>query len=176
MLAAALPVVVIVAMFADRTIWALYGDGYAEAVPVLRIVIWVFIFNFVNPFVSHFLFARGEQAISLRVGAVTCLVSLSLSFALIPRWGAVGAASTALASSAVGCCLFCARAFAPEPTRVMMTFAKAGLAGACLAAFLSIWRHAHPAALAIGAFSVYIGVLTLLRVSSAREFSALFRG
>src|SRR5439155_21436477 len=98
MLAAALPVVVIVAMFADRIIWILYGDRYAAAVPVLRIVIWVFVFNFVNPFVSHILFARGEQAISLRVGAVTCLVSLGLSFALIPRWGAIGAAYTVLTS------------------------------------------------------------------------------
>lgn len=176
MLAAALPVVVIVATFAGQVIWTLYGDRYTDAVPVLRIVIWVFVFNFLNPFVSHILFARGEQAISLRVGAVTCLVSLALSFALIPRWGAIGAAYTVLTSSAVGCCLFCAAAFRPNPARVVMTFGKAGLAGASLAAFLSIWRHAHPAALAIGAFGVYIGVLSLLRVSSAREFSALFRG
>jgi O-antigen/teichoic acid export membrane protein len=176
MLAAALPGVVIVSMFADRIIWTLYGEGYDGAVPVLRIVIWVFVFNFVNPFVSHILFARGEQAISLRVGAVTFLVSLCLSLALIPRWGAIGAAYTVLASSALACCLFCAGAFRPDPTRVLMTFGKAGLAAASLAGFLAIWRHAHPAALAIGAFGVYIGVLGLLRVSSAREFSAFFRG
>jgi O-antigen/teichoic acid export membrane protein len=107
---------------------------------------------------------------------VTFLVSLGLSLALIPRWGAIGAAYTVLASSALACCLFCAGAFRPDPTRVLMTFGKAGLAAASLAGFLAIWRHAHPAALAIGAFGVYIGVLGLLRVSSAREFSAFFRG
>jgi O-antigen/teichoic acid export membrane protein len=176
MLAVALPGVVIVATFADRIIWTLYGDGYAEAVPVLRIVIWVFVFNFVNPFMSHILFARGEQAISLRVGGVTFLVSVGLSLALIPRWGAIGAAYTVLASSALAGCLFCAGAFRPDPTRVLMTFGKAGLAAASLAGFLAIWRHAHPAALAIGACGVYIGMLSLLRVSSAREFSALLRG
>jgi O-antigen/teichoic acid export membrane protein len=175
MLAAAVPGVVIVAMLADRVIGTLYGEAYAAAVPVLRIVIWVFVFNFVNPFVSHILFARGEQAISLRVGAVTSLVSLALSLVLIPRWGAIGAAYTFLASSALACCLFCAGAFRPDPTRVLMTFGKAGLAAVSLTWFLAIWRHAHPAALALGGFVVYIGVLRLLRVSSARELSALFR-
>lgn len=175
MLAAAVPGVVIVAVFANRVIGTLYGEAYAGSVPVLRIVIWAFVFNFVNPFVSHILFARGEQASSLRVGAVTSLVSLALSLALIPRWGAIGAAYTVVASSALACCLFCAAAFRPEPTRVLMTFGKAGLAAASLAGFLAIGRHAHPAALAIGAVGVYIGALGLLRVWSAREFSAFFR-
>ncbi len=49
MLAVALPGIVIVAMFADRVIGTLYGDAYAGAVPVLRIVIWVFVFNFAEP-------------------------------------------------------------------------------------------------------------------------------
>jgi O-antigen/teichoic acid export membrane protein len=176
MVAAALPGVVIISVFADRIIWILYGDRYAAAVPVLRIVIWVFVFNFVNPFVSHILFARGEQAVSLRVGVVTFLVSVGSSLALIPRWGAAGAAYTVLVSSALACCLFCAGAFRPDPTRVAITFGKAGLAAASLAAFLAISRHAHPAALVTGALGVYIGMLSLLRVSSAREFSALFRG
>ena len=39
MVAAALPAVVIVAVFADRIIWVLYGQRYAAAVPVLRVVI-----------------------------------------------------------------------------------------------------------------------------------------
>jgi O-antigen/teichoic acid export membrane protein len=176
MLAVALPGVVIVATFADVVLETLYGEPYAGAVPVLRVVIWVFVFNFVNPFVSHVLFARGEQATSLRIGAMTAVVSLALSFLLIPRWGATGAAYALLASRALACYLFCVAAFRPEVTRVLMTFGKAGVAAASLAGFLAIWRHAHPAALAIGAVGVYIGVLGLLRVSSAREFSAFFRG
>jgi O-antigen/teichoic acid export membrane protein len=175
MLAAAVPGVVIVAIFADRIIGTLYGEAYAGAVPVLRIAIWVFLFNFVNPFVSHILFARGEQAVSLRVGAVTSVVSLALSLVLIPRWGAIGAASTFLASGALACCLFCAGAFRPEPTRVLMTFGKAGLAAASLAGFLSIGRHAHPVAVMIGAVGLYVAVVHLLRISSARELGAILR-
>jgi hypothetical protein len=56
-----------------------------------------------------------------------------------------------------------------------MTFGKTGIAAASLGTFLTIWRHAHPAALVIGALSVYVGALGLLRVSSARELSAFFR-
>jgi O-antigen/teichoic acid export membrane protein len=176
MLAVAVPGVVTVAMFADWIILTLYGDSYAAAVPVLRIVIWVFVFNFVNPFVSHLLFARGEQVRSLRVGTVTIVCSYALSLLLIPRLGAVGAAWAVLASTGLACCLFCAAAFRPDPARVLMTFGKAAIAAASLAAFLAMWRHAHPAALAAGALGVYIGVLSLLRVSSARELSAFVRG
>jgi O-antigen/teichoic acid export membrane protein len=175
MLAAAVPGVVIVAIFADRIIGALYGEAYAGAAPVLRIVIGVFLFNFVNPFVSHILFARGEQAVSLRVGAVTAAVSLALSLVLIPRWSAIGAASAFLASGALACCLFCAGAFRPRPTEVLMTFGKAGVAAAVLAGFLSIGHHAHPVALVIGAAGSYVGALHLLGMLSARELGAFFR-
>jgi O-antigen/teichoic acid export membrane protein len=176
MLAVALPGIVIVAIFADRVIWILYGEAYAGAVPVLRLVIWVFVFNFLNPFVSHLLFARGAQVASLKVGAISAVVSLGLSLFLIPMWGAIGAACALLASTSLACCLFCTAAFKPDLSRVLMMFGKAGVAAASLAGVLAIWRHAHPAALTIGAFGVYVGVLFLLRVSSVREFSNLVRG
>jgi O-antigen/teichoic acid export membrane protein len=176
MLTFAVPGAVIVATFADWIIVTLYGDAYAAAVPVLRIVIWVFVFSFVNPFVSHLLFARGEQTSSRRVGAVTIVFSVALSLVLIPGLGAIGAAWTVLASTALACGLFCVAAFRPDVTRVLMTFGKAAVAAASLAGFLAMWRHAHPAALAVGALGVYIGVLFLLRVSSPREFSAFVRG
>lgn len=175
MLAAAVPAAVMLAIFADRVIGLLYGPGYDAAVPVLRVVIWVVVFNLVNPFVSHLLFARGEQTFSLRVGAVTAVVSLILAAGLIPRWGAVGAAAALLASSALACGLFCAAAFRPAPARALVTFAKAGLAAATLGAFLAIGRHAHPAALTLGALCVYVGALGALRMSSARESGAWLR-
>ena len=176
MLAVALPGTVIVAIFADRVIRLLYGDAYIDAVPVLRIVIWVFVFNLLNPFVSHLLFARGEQTTSLKVGAISAVVSLALSLALIPTWGPIGAASALLASTALACCLFCASAFRPRPSRMLMMIGRVGLAAASLAGFLAIARQAHPAALTIGALGVYGGALFLLRASSVREFSAFVRG
>jgi O-antigen/teichoic acid export membrane protein len=176
MLALALPGIVIVALFADRVIGTLYGDAYAGAVPVLRVVIWVFIGNLLNPFVSHLLFARGEQATSLTIGAITTVAALGLSFALIPAWGAFGAACALLASTTLACSLFCAAAFRPDPSRVLMMFGKAAIAAASLAGFLAVSRRAHPAALTIGALGVYCGALVLLRASSVREFGAFVRG
>jgi O-antigen/teichoic acid export membrane protein len=176
MVAVALPGVVIIATFADWVILTLYGDTYAGAVPVLRVVIWVFVLNFVNPFVSHLLFARGEQGVSLRVGAVTAVVSLTLSLLLIPQWGASGAAWALLASTGLACWLFCAAAFRPDATRVLMVFGKATIAAASLAGVLAIGSRVHPAALTILALGVYVSVLLLLRVSSVRELSASFRG
>jgi O-antigen/teichoic acid export membrane protein len=176
MLAAAFPGVVAIAMFADLVIVTLYGEVYAAAVPVLRIVIWVFVLNFVNPFLSHLLFARGETAKSLRVAAVTFVVFLGLCLSLVPRWGAVGAASALLATRAVACVLYSAAAFRPQPARVLIMFGRTGIAAASLAAFLALWRHTHPAALTAGAFGVYIGALLVMRVPSPREFGAFLRG
>ena len=163
-------------IFADRVILTLYGEAYVEAVPVLRIVIWVFVLNFVNPFLSHLLFARGEPAKSLGVALATFAVFLTLAFALIPRWGAVGAAWASLGSTTVACGLYSAAAFRAEPKRVLMTFGRTGIAAASLAAFLAVWRHAHPAALAVGALGVYVGALLVMGVPSPREFSAFLRG
>lgn len=174
-LVVALPGAVLVGMFADTVILRLYGEAYAAAVPVLRVVIWLFVLRFINPFVSFLLFARGEPAKSLRVAATTLVLSLCLSLLLTPRWGAVGMASAMLASATVACGLYCGAAFRLGLTRVLITFARTGLAATTLAAFLAICRHAHPAVLVIGAFGVYIAMLGVLRVSSARELSAFFR-
>jgi O-antigen/teichoic acid export membrane protein len=176
MLAVALPGVVIVAIFADRVILTLYGNAYEGAGPVLRIVIWVFVLHFVNAFLSHLLFARGEPAKSLRVAIVTFFALLALSVALIPRWGAVGAAWAALGSTAVASCLYFAFAFRTEPKRVLITFGRTGVAAASLAAFLALAQKAHPAALAVGALGVYIGALFVMRVPSPRELVAFVRG
>jgi O-antigen/teichoic acid export membrane protein len=175
MLAVALPGVVVVAMYADQVIPTLYGDAYAEAVPVLRIVVWVFVFSFANPFLSHLLFARGEPVKSLRVAAVTFVVFLALSLLLTPGWGAVGAAWALLARYVLACFLYSAAVFRSELTRVLITFGRTSVAAASLATFLVLGRHAHPAALAAGAVGVYLGVLMLMRVSSAREFRTFFR-
>ena len=176
MVAVALPGVVIIATFADWIITTMYGSSYRSAIPVLRIVIWVFVLNFINPFMSHVLFARGEQMTSLRVSAVTSVVSLTLSLLLIPTWGAIGAAGALLGSGLLACCLFCAAAFRPNRSPVLLTFGKGAIAAAVLAGFLMAWPHAHPAALAIGAPGVYVGALLMLRMSSVREVSTFLRG
>jgi O-antigen/teichoic acid export membrane protein len=176
MLAVALPGVVIVAIFADRVILTLYGNAYEGAVPVLRIGIWVFALHFVNHFMSHLLFARGEPTKSLRVAIVTFFALLLLSVGLIPRWGAVGAAWAALGSTAVASCFYFVFAFKTGPKRVLITFGRTSVAAASLAAFLVLGRQAHPGALAVGALGVYLGALVIMRVSSPRELGAFFRG
>lgn len=176
MIAVALPGVVIIAIFADRVILTLYGNAYEGAVPVLRVGIWVFVLHFANMFLSHLLFARGEPTKSLRVAVATFFSLLVLAIALIPRWGAIGAAWAALGSTAVASCLYFTFAFNTQPKRVLITFGRTCAAAATLAAFLMVGRHAHPVALAVGAFGVYVGALFVMRVPSPRDFGAFFRG
>jgi O-antigen/teichoic acid export membrane protein len=175
MVALVLPAAVIVSIFADRVILALYGDAYSASIPVLRILIWVGALNFVNPFLSHLLYARGEPLQSLRVAAIVLVAYLPLALFLVPRGGPSGAALALLVSSALSCGLYCSAAFKPDARSVLVTFGRTGVACASLALFLALARQIHPAVLGVGAFGVYLGVLLLVHGLPGRSVSASFR-
>lgn len=132
MLALCLPMVVTMYALADRIVVFLYTDAYAEAVPILQVLIWILLLRFVIPFLSHILFARGEQVRSLQVAVVSLVVHAGLAFALIPPYGAIGAASALLLAASIG---FCGYFF--------FAFRDGGLGDAILAA-------TRPAGVAVG--------------------------
>ncbi|MCA9102347.1 MAG: oligosaccharide flippase family protein, partial [Planctomycetales bacterium] len=106
MLAMVLPFVMAVCVMAGRVIEVLYTDTYAEATLVLQILIWVVAIKFINPFLSHALFAQQQPAKSLRVAVIRLVSYLALAVILIPKFGAVGAAWTALAATLTAFCFY----------------------------------------------------------------------
>lgn len=104
MLALCVPMVVTMYALADRLVVFLYTDAYAEAIPILQVLIWVLLLRFVIPFLSHTLFARGAQVRSLQVAVVSLVVHAALAFTLIPPHGATGAAAALLLAASVGFC------------------------------------------------------------------------
>jgi O-antigen/teichoic acid export membrane protein len=101
----AIPAAVVVGVLADRIMALLFNDEYTAAIPILRVLIWVMLPEFLNPFLSHALFAQGEQGKSMRVAAVSLTFNAIATLALVHNYGATGAALGTVGSGllATGC-------------------------------------------------------------------------
>ena len=93
MCAIALPVVVGVSVLTDRIVALLYKDEFADAGPILRVLIWVLLLEFLNPFLSHVLFAQGKQQRSMYVAAISLSINSIATYLLVRQFGAIGAAA-----------------------------------------------------------------------------------
>jgi len=88
----AMPAITIVSVLPDRIVDLLYKDEFAEAAPILRILIWVLLIEFLNPFLSYVLFAQGKQRRSMYVAAISLGVNSVATYFLVQEYGARGAA------------------------------------------------------------------------------------
>ena len=93
MCAIALPAVIGVSVLTDRIVAILYKEEFADAAPILRVLIWVLLLEFLNPFLSHVLFAQGKQQRSMAVAAISLSVNSIATYLLVRQFGAIGAAA-----------------------------------------------------------------------------------
>jgi O-antigen/teichoic acid export membrane protein len=98
-LAIVLPAALCISVFADELVLFLFDGQYAGSAAVLRVIAWLLIPQFLNPFLSRVLYARGQQRRSLAVSTVGLAVFVAVAFVLIPKFGAIGTAWTAVLSS-----------------------------------------------------------------------------
>lgn len=88
----AFPVHLGLAAIAGPVMWIVYGSKYAEAVPVLIIAACLGISKaFMLP-VQALLDSWERQDLLIRWGLISGVLNVALDFALIPKYGAVGAA------------------------------------------------------------------------------------
>ncbi len=123
MCAIALPVIVVVSVMPDRFIGLLYSDEYVDAGPVLQVLIWVMLIDFLNPFLSHALFAQGRQDRSMRVAGISLFVNVIATYFLVHRFGAVGAAMGTVIGGFVATCCYLLAAMPRQ--EVLATFGLA---------------------------------------------------
>lgn len=88
----AFPVIALVSVIPDRIIGLLFSSEFDAAAPVLRVLIWVLAIEFLNPFLSHLLFAKGQQRNSMHVATISLLVNGVVTYMLVRNYGAIGAA------------------------------------------------------------------------------------
>ncbi len=173
-LAIVLPVVLCISVFSDQIVVFLFDQQYAGSGPVLRILAWLLIPQFLNPFLSRVLYARGLQRQSLAVAIVGLVTCLSVAFILIPQFGAVGTAWTAALSSYTALVCFIGYSTMGTDRRAVLTILLRQTAAAtvlCLA--LLFMKHMHMLSLVAACAALYAIMLVVLRIVTIHDFKLL---
>jgi O-antigen/teichoic acid export membrane protein len=96
-----LPCTAIGVILAPQIIRFLYGPGYENTAYIFQLLVMVVVLRFVNQTLGIVLTAmdqQGRRAITL---TLTVLFNLGANFALIPRWGMLGATLTSMLAEVV---------------------------------------------------------------------------
>jgi len=156
----------------------LYGPEFLAMTPILAIF---FVGNIAGSIASvsvSVLYSMEEQSFIVRLNALIALVNIILSFLLIPRYGATGAAFATCGchtvSSAI-CIAHTARRLQVDlPFRVLSRVGLAALSAAVVAWLLSTWLGGLVVAIA-AAFLVYPVMLRLYAALDDSDQQLLFR-
>lgn len=95
------PISIAAAMFADDIVLILYGEKFIESVPILVILMGALFTMYLRMMFGPLLIAWNMERFHMKAMMVTASLNLVLNFALIPKYGAEGAAIASLASQIV---------------------------------------------------------------------------
>jgi O-antigen/teichoic acid export membrane protein len=178
MFAMALPAITVVMIIPDRAVGLFFDAEYADAASVLQVLIWVLLIEFLNPFLSHCLFAQGRQNRSMRVAAISLVVNSIATYFLVSWFSAVGAAMGTIIGGGVATC--CYLYFSMSQREVLLTLIlgfRVAMA-ALLMGFIvysireSAWLILIPVCLVV--YVPMLFVVGAIRVSDIRFFQTLF--
>ena len=178
MCAIALPAVVGVSVLTDRIVALLYKEEFAEAGPILRVLIWVLLLEFLNPFLSHVLFAQGKQQRSMYVAAISLSINSIATYLLVRQFGAIGAAAGCILGGLVA--TICYLAFSAKMSELPGIVASMGrvmvaASGMGMAVYL-VRTSSWPVVIVVAAAS-YVALLfavQAVRLSDIRFFKSTF--
>lgn len=91
-----LPISAIAMVLADDFIVFFFGQGFAEAAIVFKILIWTINFMFVECLFGFILVSIGKQWFSVYSHFITLIINLVLDLILIPSYGIIGASVATL--------------------------------------------------------------------------------
>lgn len=153
----------------------LYGDGYAKSAEILKILIWVGMFAFINGIFAQGLLATGRQKLFLMTVAVQTVLNVSLALLLVPKFGGAGGAASWLVAEAAGFFLY--KRFYNQAVRFafyryLLKPLLASLAAACALRYFGSLNLLI--ALASGAFLYLLGMV-FLRGIEIRELRMVYQ-
>ncbi|MCD8367227.1 MAG: flippase [Clostridiales bacterium] len=85
----------------------LYGDGYIPSIAILRIITWYTVFAYMGSVRNIWLLAEGKQSVLWKVNLLGAVSNIFLNLALIPMFGASGAAFASVFTQFFTNCLLC---------------------------------------------------------------------
>lgn len=116
-----LTVAILVSIFAQYAIPILFGEGYQESSQILVVHIWGGVFIYMRALFSKWLIAENLLRYSLVTHLLGAVVNLGMNLLLIPKYGAMGAAYSTVASYAVASYLSLFFSFKTRPFAHIMT-------------------------------------------------------
>jgi O-antigen/teichoic acid export membrane protein len=162
---------------ADQIIPLVLGSGFKMAIPAFKVLAWLPLVGFVGYCNGYLLCAVGKERLFMVTEGLFSLVYAALSFALVPRWGYMGACYAILAPTVVGFGLYsvmCHRLLRLRlPWKMSVAVAvAASLMALCVYCSLRMEVNLVVTVLVISPV-VYVGALVALRVLSAEDITLL---
>jgi O-antigen/teichoic acid export membrane protein len=174
MCALSLPAIAVITVIPDRVVELLYNDEYVAAAPILRILIWVLFIDFLNPFLSHALFAKGKQHRSMHVAGISLAVNAIATYLLVSGWGAIGAAMGTLIGGVVAMCCYLAFTMSrSEIVEVVQTATRIAAAATGVALSTYFLRDYSWVSIFCVSVSVYLPLLFLVGAFSSRDLDLI---
>lgn len=96
----AIPAAVFVSLVPERIVLRIYGDQFLASAPALGILVWYLVIMFAANIFNHLLFLSHARAYAV-FNLIALAISISLNLCLIPVFGFLGVAVTAVASVSV---------------------------------------------------------------------------
>jgi len=100
LLFAGLPVTVAGMVLAAPTIRLLFGEAFTDSVPIMTILMGACSLAYIGMMSGATLLAWNGEKVHLKVNVAAAVVNVAINFALIPRFGPMGAAVASLVSQA----------------------------------------------------------------------------
>ena len=83
-------------LLGDFAVQLLYGEAYAPAVPVLKIVTWYTAFSYLGAARNAWIVCESKQKYLKYIYLSAAFINVGMNWLMIPRWGAAGAAVASL--------------------------------------------------------------------------------
>lgn len=163
----ALPIVAGVTVIPQQVVDLIYKQEYAAAAPVLQVLIWILLLEFINPFLSHVLFSQGKQRLSMYVAAMGLISNSILMVVLVNQLGVIGAAYACVFSGLVAtlCYLYFTAELGLLPV-LLREILRISVAASVMG--LAVYQVAEHGWLVIAPVSVGVYLLMLVVVQAIR--------
>jgi O-antigen/teichoic acid export membrane protein len=168
LVAVALPTAIGVFCVAEWVLSLLYGDRIQSAATPLRILVWCVLLRAITAALGQLLLASQRERVTLRIVSIDALIDFAVGLILIPHFGVVGAAATALTTRIVD--LF---QHAVPVARLLpsLTLSRLGwnalLASLCMGLYLALIPGQGPVLTVLSGAVLYTGVIFGLMVWSS---------
>jgi O-antigen/teichoic acid export membrane protein len=178
MLMVALPIVLVLAVFADDVILFIYPDRFLPTIGILRIYVWYTLFVMVGNVFSKALIIQNRQSYTLWVRGASLTLNIVLNAYLLwrfrdPRGAAVASVGAEILAFAMMTTAFRARGFAWA--RIIPSFTRVLLLGALMAGVMIAGEQIHVIVGMLAGVMVYLAGLLFGGVLSADDWDLLYR-